>query len=60
MKHYHIMIDGKNFSDQPVKTDLIAYESIRKIVNGEGDDYATGCLLDYNYFKNDYNMIAKD
>ena len=50
MKHYHIMIDGKNFSDQPVKTDLIAYESIRKIVNGEGDDYATGCLLDYNYF----------
>ena len=54
------MIDGKNFFDQPVKNDLITYENFRKIATGQGDDYKTGCLLDYNYFKNYYKMIAKD
>ena len=39
------MIDGKNFFDQPVKCD-----NIPKIATGQGDDYTTGCLLDYNYF----------
>ena len=55
-----IMIDGKNFFDQPVKDDLRTYENIRKIATGLGDDYTTGCLIDYNYFKNYYKMIAID
>ena len=54
------MIDGQNFSDQPVKNNLITYDNIRKIATGQGDDYATGCLLDYNYFDNYYKMIAID
>ena len=54
------MIDGKNFFDQPVKTDKVTYENIRKIATGQGDDYTTGCLLDYIYFKNYYKMIAVD
>ena len=36
-----------------------AYDNIRKILTGEGDDSTTGCLLDYNYFKN-YYMIVID
>ena len=32
----------------------------KKIATGQGDDYTTGCLLDYNYFKNYYKMIATD
>ena len=32
------MIDGKNVFDQPVKTDFITYENIRKIATGQGDD----------------------
>ena len=40
------MIDEKNNFDQPVKNDLITYENIRKIPNGQGDDYTTGYLLD--------------
>ena len=36
------------------------YENIRKIDTGKGDDYATGCLLDYPYFKERYKMIATD
>ena len=35
-------------------------ENIRKIATGQGDDYATGCLLDYSYFKDYYKMIAID
>ena len=27
---------------------------------GQGDDYTTGCLLDYPYFKEHYKMIAID
>ena len=30
------------------------YENIRKFVTSQGDDYATGCLLGYPYFKNHY------
>ena len=45
------MINGQNFFDQAVKNNLRTYDSTGKIVAGQGDDYATGCLLDYNYFK---------
>ena len=54
------MIDGKNFFDQPVKNDKVTYENIRKITTRQGDDYTTGCLLDYTYFKKYYKMIAID
>ena len=57
IKDYNVMIDGQNLFDQPVRNDLIAYDSIRKVATGQGDDYSTGCLLDYNYFKNYYEMI---
>ena len=61
IEDYHLIINGKNFFfDQPVKNDLRTYENIRNIATGEGDDYITGCLLDYNYFKNYYNMTAID
>ena len=36
------------------------YENIRKIATGHGDDYTTGCLLDYSYFKDHCKMIAID
>ena len=54
------MIDGKSFFDQPVKNDKVIYENIRRIFIGQGDDYRTGCLLDYTYFKKYYKMIAVD
>ena len=34
--------------------------SLWKIVRGQEDDYTTGCLLDYNYFKDYYKMIVID
>ena len=54
------MIDGRNFFDHPVKNILIRHNNIRKIATGQGDDYTTGCLLDYNYFNNYFKLIAID
>ena len=54
------MIDGKEFFDQPVKNDKIAYENIRKTATVQGHDWTSGCLLDYTYSKNYYKMIAVD
>ena len=54
------MIDGKNFFNQLVKNDKVTYENIRKISTRQGDDYTTGCLLDYTYFEKYYKMIAVD
>ena len=54
------MIDGKNVFDQPINSMIKTYENIRKITIGQGDDYTTGCLLDYTYFKKYYKIIAID
>ena len=54
------MIDGRNFLDQPINSMSKTYENIRKIATGKGDDYTTGCLLDYPYFKENHKMIAID
>ena len=54
------MIDGRNVFDQPINSMNKTYENIRRIALGQGDDYTTGCLLDYSYFKKNYKMIAID
>ena len=40
--------------------DLIKYNKVRKISRGQGDNYTTGCLLDFAYFKNNYKLTAAD
>ena len=54
------MVDGKNLFDQPINSMFKTYENIRKIAIGRGDDYTTGCLLDYIYFKKNYKMVPID
>ena len=60
IKDYNVMIDSRNFFDQPINSINKTYENIRKIATGKGDDYTTGCLLHYPYFKENYKMIAID
>ena len=50
----------KIFFDHPISNDIKIYENIRKIATGQGDDYTTGCLLYYPYFKESCKMIAID
>ena len=54
------MINGGSFFDQPITNNKVTYENITKIATGQGDDYTTGSLLDYPYFKDSYKMNAKD
>ena len=60
IKYYIVMTNGQSFFDKPVKNDLRTFDNIRKIATGQGDDYITDCLLDYNYFNKYYKMIAID
>ena len=50
----------KNVFDQRVKNDEVTYGNIRKIAIAQRDDFKTGCLLDYTYFKKYCKMIAID
>ena len=54
------MINGENFFHQPIKNKKTTYENIRKFATGQGDDYTTGCLLDYPYLLDTYKMIGVD
>ena len=60
IKNYNVLIDGRNFYDQPINDLIKQYDEIRKVSTGYGDDYTTGCLLDYAYFKGNYRLIAVD
>ena len=60
IKDFDVIIDDRNFFDQPIDSMAKTYENIRKVAIGQGDDYTTGCLLDYTYFKENYKMIAID
>ena len=52
-------IDERNFYDQPVNALINQYNEVevKKVSTGQGDDYRTGCLLDFAYFKNNYRLI---
>ena len=58
--NYNTEIDGRNFYDQPTNDSIRQYDEIRKISTGQGDDYTTGCLLDFAYFEKNYRLIAVD
>ena len=60
IESYDIEIDGRSYHDQPINDLIKQYDEIRKISTGKGDDYMTGCLLDFAYFKNNYRLIAAD
>ena len=60
IKNYNVGIYGRNVFDQPVENSFITYDNIQKIATGQGDDYTTCCLLDYNYFNNYNKQQALD
>ena len=60
IENYTIIINGKNCYDQPIGSYIKRYEKIRKLTAGQGEDYATGCLLDYCYTKYHHRLIAID
>ena len=57
---FNLLINGRNFFDQPIDDLIKQYDKIRKIATCQGDDYTTGCLLDYQSIKDHYSLIAVD
>ena len=58
IKDYNVIIDGKSFFEIPVKNKEETYEKI--IAISKNGNYTTGNLLDYEYFKDHYKLIAID
>ena len=60
IKDYNVLIDGRNFYDQPINDLIKQYDEVRKVSAGLGNDYITGSLLDCAYFKDNCRLIAVD
>ena len=58
VKDFNVIIDKLTFFDLPIKTAEEPYEKIIDI--SRNNEYATGNLLDYDYFKKYYKLIAID
>ena len=60
IEKYSVEIDESNVYDQTINDSIKQYEEVRKISTGQGDDYMTGCLLDFAYFEKNCKLIAVD
>ena len=58
IKDFDVLIHGEQFFETPVKNKEEAYEAI--IEMSRNNEYTTGSLLDYEYFKDHYQLIAKN
>ena len=60
LNKYNVIIDGRNFYDNPIESDIEKYRELKKVMTGKGEDCTTGSLLDYNYFDKHYKLVAVD
>ena len=60
LKKYDVIIDGRNFYDNPIESDIEKYRELKKVMIGKGEDHTTGSLLDYDYLKKFYKLVAAD
>ena len=60
IKDYNVLIDGRNFYDQNVNSSIVRYNEPLKMTTGRSEDYSTGCLLDYDYYIKDLNIVGID
>ena len=60
IKDYNILVDGRNFYDQNVNSSIVRYNELLNMTTGRSEDYSTGCLLDYDYYIKDFNILGID
>ena len=58
LNKYNVIIDGRNFYDNPIESDIEKYRELKRVMIGKGEDYTTGSLLDFNYFDKHYKLVA--
>ena len=56
----NVIIDGRNFYDNPIESDIKKYRELKKVMIGKGEDHTTGSLFDFNYFDKHYKLVAAD
>ena len=56
----YVIIDGRNFYDNAIESDIEKYRELKKVMIGKGEVYTTGSLLDFNYFDKHYKLAAVD
>ena len=60
LEKYNVVIDGRNFYDNAIESDIEKYRELKKVMIGKGEDYTAGSLLDFNYFDKHYKLVAVD
>ena len=60
LNKYNVIIDGRDFYDIPMESDIEKYRELKKVMVGKAEDYTTGFLLDCNYFNKHYKLVAVD
>ena len=60
LNKHNVIIDGRNFYDNPIENDIEKYRELKKVMIGKGENYTTGSLLDYDYFNKHYKLVAVD
>ena len=60
LEKYNVIIDGRNFYDNPIESNIEKYRELKKVMIGKGEDYTTGSLLDFNFFDKHYKLVAVD
>ena len=60
LEKYNVIIDGRNFYENPIESDIEKYRALKKVMIRKGEDYTTGSLLDFNYFDKHYKLVAVD
>ena len=60
LEKYNVIIDGRNFYDNPIESDIGKYRELKKVMTGKGEHYTTGYLLDFNYFDKHFKLVAVD
>ena len=60
VKTYNVIINRINFYEQATDSDIKSYKEIKRLTTGQGEDYSTGCLLNYDFIKNHYRLMAVD
>ena len=60
LEKYNVIIDGRNFYDNPIESDIEKYRELTKVMIRKGEDNTTGSLFDFNYFNKHYKLVAAD
>ena len=58
LNEYNVIIDGRNFYNNPIESNVEKYRELKKVMIRKGEGYTTGSLLDYNYFDKHYKLVA--